>query len=131
MLKRTMAAASAAQGQDKKEEDSDIKIFRVELPLDNKILKAIAPVEECRGASIVNELEEGVPMDPEVVHWAPLLFIVLWVYRGTSHSAMGMSSALLAMGHELKMLAELSDWTIVSGARAASFRLLLVHLIEG
>ena len=58
ILKRTLAAASAAQGQEKKEEDSDIKVFGVELALDNKVLLAIAAGEECRGASVVNELEE-------------------------------------------------------------------------
>ena len=43
----------------------------------------------------------------------PLLFTVLWVYRGTPHSTTWMSPALLALGHELKMPAELSERTMV------------------
>ena len=43
----------------------------------------------------------------------PLLFTVLWVNRGTLHSATGMSTALLALGQELKMPAELNDRTMV------------------
>ena len=68
MLKRTMAVASVAQGQDRKEEDSDIKVFGVELSLNNKILEAIVDGEERRRASVVNELEERVSTDPAVVH---------------------------------------------------------------
>ena len=113
ILKGTIAAANAAQNQGKNEEDGDIKVFGVELELDNKILEAIAAGEERRGASVVNELEDGVPAYPALVHWTPLLFMVLWVYRGTRHSATGMSPALLALRHKLKMPAELSDRTMV------------------
>ena len=43
----------------------------------------------------------------------PLLFTVLWVYRGTPHSATGMLPALLALGHELKMSPNVSERTMV------------------
>lgn len=100
MLKHTVAAAVTAQIPE--DVGGDIKVVGVGLNLDSTILDAIVAAKI---ASVANEEVDDIPVVGEdaSVCWSPLLHTVLWVYRATLHSATGLSPALLALGHELKL----------------------------
>ena len=100
MLRRTVAAASSVAPSSLV--DDSINVYGVDLTLDEHILDAIRSAKE-PAPDIIDE-EDAVPVPAaRVVHWSPLLYTVLWVYRATPHSATGMSAALLALGRELRL----------------------------
>ena len=102
MLRRTVAAAISTSKVSTAEE---VRVVGVDLALDEGILNAIVAghdEQSNRSPAVVDEEEEDV-VSTGGVHWSPLLYTVLWVYRATPHSATGMSPALLALGKELRL----------------------------
>ena len=79
------------------------------LDLDDKIIEAISAAQP--GVEAPSVMLDDIPVvDMNAsVHWSPLLHTVLWVYRATPHSATGLSPALLALGHELRLPMDVSD----------------------
>ena len=129
MLKRTVAAAAAAQIADCVGDDMNvvagsggIKVFGVGLELDNTIMEAITAAGEERRARASDgaEVVDDIPVLDSVVHWSSLLHTVLWVYRASPHNATGLSPALLALGRELRLPMDIpphvpgSDFPIVA-----------------
>lgn len=103
MLKRTVFAAATVTPPAPGPSD-DIRVFGVDLNLDEAILDAILVARETPAPAVVVDEEELVRGGSDRrVHWSPLLHTVLWVYRATPHSSTGMSPALLALGRELRL----------------------------
>ena len=109
MLKRTVAAATAAVPSAGGSELADIKVYGIDLNLDETILSMIVEAQGNHDAVNQEVDEDELAGKVGSVYWAPLLHPVLWVYRSTPHSVPGLSPALLALGRELKLLMDVVD----------------------
>ena len=113
MLKHTVAAAAAAAAPLADGlKLADIKVYGLDINLDEVVLSVIMEAQEKRD-SVQREVDEGklTGVDglvrKDMVYWVPLLHTVLWVYRSTPHSVTGLSPALLALCRELKLLMDI------------------------
>ena len=96
MLRRAVAAAALSPAP----QTDDVHVYGIDLTLDNTILDAIAAAQDPPPQTID---EDELILPSQTIHWSPLLYTVLWVYRATPHSVTGMSPALLALGRELRL----------------------------
>ncbi|KAF8453817.1 hypothetical protein BGX38DRAFT_379141 [Terfezia claveryi] len=106
MLKKLVVEAQGKNNgnnekKNKENEENIIRVVGVGISVDEEVLKVVD--KEMMNEQQVEENEVSVRMAKRPVHWVPLVYTCLWIYRSSTHITTGLSPAMLALGRELRM----------------------------